>query len=210
VLQEVTDMLNRIHIKTRLLILIVATLVSLGMAYSTKADTLTFAGIQVYYAGDPSEGMDNPWGVTNPGGNAISILGMTPAGAPGTLTFDTGGNPGVSLVSSTPGLFDVNLYGDTTNIISAGKLVTGSYTFNSPSDTFEINGFTNAGANPVDAVTINVAADGVVTLGSSSLELVTDPPSGVPEVDPTSAMSPPALLAGAVLIIRGRRPMPTP
>jgi hypothetical protein len=194
-------------------LLTLAALIVLGTAFTAKADTLTFANTQVYYVGDASDGVINPFGLTNPGGNPISVLGMTSAGSAGTLVFDTGGTPGVSLVSNAPGLFDVQLYGDTSGIISGGKLVTGVYTFDSASDTFTVNGYTNSGVNPTDYVTINVAANGVVTVQSDSLELAVDPPpppsdpptTGVPEVDPTTSMSAFTLIAGAVFMIRGRR-----
>lgn len=191
-------------------LLALAALMVFGAAFSAKADdVLTYTNTQVYYVGTDST--YNPWGLTNSIGNPISILNMTSAGAAGTLTFDTSGNPGVSLVSNTPGLFNVQLYGDTSGMINNGQLVTGTYTFNSSQDTFSINGYTNSGSDPIDGVTINVAANGVVTLSSSSLELAMEPttdapPSGgAPEIDPATGMSAFTLISGAVLIIRGRR-----
>jgi hypothetical protein len=191
-------------------LLTLAALMVLGAALSAKADdVLTYTNTQVYYVGTDST--YNPFQLTNSIGNPISILNMTPMGAPGTLTFNTSGNPGVSLVSNTPGLFNVQLFGNTSGIISGGQLVAGTtYTFNSSQDTFTINGYTNSGSDPIDGVTIDVAANGVVTLSSSSLELATDPvqvssPTGVPEIDPTTGFSAFTLISGAVLIIRGRR-----
>lgn len=193
-------------------LLTLAALMVLGTAFSAKADDmLTYTNTQVYYVGPSSDGTDNPFGLTNSIGNSISILNMTSAGAPGTLVFNTSGNPGVSLVSNTPGLFDVSLYGNTSGMISGGQLVAGSYTFNSSLDTFDINGYTNSGSDPIDGVTIDVAANGVVTLSSSSLELATQPvadappATGAPEIDPSTGMSAFTLISGAVLIIRGRR-----
>ncbi len=190
-------------------LLTLAALMVLGTAFSVKADALTYTDTQVYYVGTDST--YNPFGLTNSIGNSISILNMTSAGAAGTLIFNTSGNPGVSLVSNTPGLFNVQLFGNTSGMISGGQLVAGTYTFNSTQDTFTINGYTNTGSDPIDGVTIDVAANGVVTLSSSSLELATQPvadPSpatGAPEIDPSTGLSAFTLIFGAVLIIRGRR-----
>jgi hypothetical protein len=205
--------------KTRIFLtklLAVAALAGFGIAHSAKADSVSFA-TTVYYAGPSSDGTDNPFGVVNPIGNAISTLAITPAGAAGTLTFNTSGNPGVSLTGTD---FTVMLYGATNTIVTGTTLNTGVYTFNSASDYFGVatvggtTGFgctagqtCNTGSNPLDVTTINVAASGVITVSSSSLELVAKQttPAGVPEIDPTSAMSPLALLAGAAMMIRGRR-----
>ena len=195
--------------------LAVAAFLGLGMMHSAKADSVTINS-NFYYAGPSTDGADNPFGIVNVGGNAISTLAITSAGAPGTLVFNTSGNPGVSLTGAD---FTVSLFGPVNTIVTGSTLNTGTYTFNSASDYFGIKsaggttGFgclagqtCNTSANPQDIVTINVAANGVVTLSSSSLEVVTQAqPAGVPEIDPTSSLSPLALLVGAAMIIRGRR-----
>ena len=210
-----------------LLKLIAAAVVfGMGTVYSAKADNVSFTS-QVYYVGpstDPTSPPDNPYGLTNTTttGNPISGLALTSAGVQGTLTFNTNGNPGVSITSATPGLFTVNLYGAAaSSIVSGGNLVAGTYTFSDPNDYFGIataGGSTSFGCltgqicnttgDPKDTANITVGPGGVVTVTSSSLELVaavTDPPSGVPEIDPKNAMVPFVLLAGAVLVFRGRR-----
>jgi hypothetical protein len=206
--------------------LIAATaLFGLGIAYSAKADSVSFTST-VYYVGpttDPSAPPDNPYGLVNTTpGNPISVLGITSAGGAGTLTFNTNGNPGVSLTSATPGLFTVNLYGAAASgIVTGTTLNAGSYSFNAPNDYFGIatvGGTTNPGcntgqacnpgSNPTAITTITVGPGGLVTVSSSSFELVAAPtstPSGVPEVDPKNAMVPFVLLAGAALVFRGRR-----
>jgi hypothetical protein len=202
-----------------------AVVFGLGTAYSAKADSYSFSST-VYYAGpttDPSAPPDNPFGVTNPViGNAISGLALTSAGGQGTLTFNTNGNPGVSITSATPGLFTVNLYGAAaSSIVTGTTLNAGTYNFSDANDYFGIataggsTGFgctagqaCNTGTSPVDVTTITVGPSGLITVSSSSLELVADPapPAGVPEIDPKNAMVPFALLAGVVLLVRGRRP----
>ena len=205
----------------------VAALLGLGLAHSAKADNVDTFTSQVYYAGpstDPSAPPDNPYGVVNTTpGNPIAGFALTSAGAQGTFTFDTNGNPGVQLVSTAPGLFTVDMYGAaaSTMVNASGQLVTGTYTFNSSQDYFGIEsaggstGFgclsmqsCNTSGNPLDVTTINVVQGGIVTVSSSSLELVaavTNTPTGAPEVDPKNAMVPLVLLAGAVLVFRGRR-----
>jgi hypothetical protein len=200
-------------------LLAVAVLAGLGMVHAAKADsymeTSTF-----YYAGPETGTTDNPFSIVNVGGNAASTLNLTNAGSTGTLSINTVTNPAISLTGSQ---FTVTLYGVPNTLLSGGNLVTGTYNFNSSFDYFGIetagNGATtgfgcnagqtcNVGANPVDQVTLNVAANGVVTLQSSSLELVTKVSSvttGVPEIDPSSALSPLALLGGVMMIFRGRR-----
>jgi PEP-CTERM motif len=162
-------------------LLTVAALVGLGVAYSAKADSVSFS-TTVYYAGPPGE-VDNPYGVNNAAGaNPISGLLIGTSGATGTVTFNTTGNPGVSVTGAD---FTINLFGSTNTIVTGTTLNTGTYTFSSSSDYFGLaskNGSTgfgcssgqtcNAGANPADVVTINVSAAGVVTLASSSLEVV--------------------------------------
>jgi len=192
-----------------------AVLLVLGTAFSAKADSmLTFTNTQVFYVGPDST--TNPWSLTNSGGDTATYVGMPSTGSPGTLTFNTAGNPGVSLVSNTPsgttGYYSVQLYGDTSSMIKNGQLATGTYTFNSSSDSFAIGGVpAQTGADPIDYATINVAANGVVTLSSSSLELAMQPTTdappagGAPEIDPATGMSAFTLISGAVLIIRGRR-----
>ncbi len=205
------------NIMTKLLA--VAVLAGLGMVHAAKADsymeTSTF-----YYAG-PDTADDPTLGITNASGNADSTFNLTSAGSTGTLSINTVTNPAISLTGSQ---FTVTLYGVPNGLLNgSGQLVTGFYNFNSASDYFGIetagNGATtgfgcnagqscNVGANPVDQVTLNVAANGVVTLQSSSLELVTKVSSvttGVPEINPSSALSPLALLGCAVMIFRGRR-----
>jgi hypothetical protein len=200
-------------------LLAVAVLAGLGMVHAAKADsymeTSTF-----YYAG-PDTADDPTLGITNASGNADSTFNLTSAGSTGTLSINTVTNPAISLTGSQ---FTVTLYGVPNGLLNgSGQLVTGFYNFNSASDYFGIetagNGATtgfgcnagqscNVGANPVDQVTLNVAANGVVTLQSSSLELVTKVSSvttGVPEINPSSALSPLALLGCAVMIFRGRR-----
>jgi len=191
-----------INVLTRFLTAVI--LVGLGMAAAVKADSVT-DNVQVYYVG-PESG-DNPYGLINSGGNTLSYVGMTTGGAAGTLSVNTTGNPGISLVSNTPGVFNVQLYGNTSGIVSGGQLVTGTYSFDSSSDTFAINGASNTGANPVDIATINVASNGIVTLQSDSLEVVTQvgDPSPAPEIDPANAMSAFALVAIAVPVVRSRR-----
>jgi hypothetical protein len=191
-----------INVLTRFLT--VGILVGLGMAAAAKADSVT-DNVQVYYVG-PESG-DNPYGLINSGGNTLSYVGMTTGGAAGTLGVNTTGNPGISLVSNTPGVFNIQLYGNTSGIISGGQLVTGTYSFDSSSDTFAINGSSNTGVNPVDIATINVASNGIVTLQSDSLEVVTQvsDPSPAPEIDPENAMSAFALIAIAVPVVRSRR-----
>jgi hypothetical protein len=183
----------------------VIVLAGLGMAAAAKADSVTDSNVQVYYVG-PESG-DNPFGLTNSGGDALSYVGMTPSGVAGTLTVNTTGNPGISLVSNTPGALNIQLYGNTSGIVSGGQLVTGTYTFDSASDTFAINGSSNTGTNPTDIATINVASNGLVTLQSDSLEVVTQvsDPSPAPEIDPANAMSAFALIAIAMPLVRSRR-----
>lgn len=190
------------NVLTRFLGIII--LASFGMAAAAKADSVT-DNVQVYYVG-PESG-DNPFGLTNPTGNTLSYVGMTPSGAAGILTVNTSGTPGISLVSTTPGTYNIQLYGNTSGIISGGQLVTGTYSFNSASDTFAINGASNTGTNPTDIATINVASNGIVTLQSDSLEVVTSvgEPSSAPEIDPANAMSAFALIGIAVSVIRSRR-----
>lgn len=205
----------------------VTVLFGFGMAYSAKADNISSFTSQVYYAGpatDPTSPPDNPYGVVNTTpGNAISGFALTYAGSQGTLTFDTNGNPGVAITSATPGLFTVDLYGTAASGIvnSSGQLVAGVYTFSDANDYFgiaEAGGGTgggcitgqacNTGTSPADVTTITVGPGGLVTVSSSSLELVSqisNTPTGAPEVDPRNAMVPFALLGGAVLVIRGRR-----
>jgi hypothetical protein len=189
------------------------------MVHAAKADsymeTSTF-----YYAG-PDTTDDPTIGVSNLSGNADNTINLTPTGITGTLSINTVTNPAISLTGAD---FTVTLYGVPNGLLNgSGQLVTGTYSFNSALDYFGVetagNGATtgfmcnagqtcNVGANPVDQVTLNVAANGVVTLQSSSLELVTQVSTvagGVPEIDPSSALSPLALLGGAVMIFRGRR-----
>jgi hypothetical protein len=197
-------------------LLAVAVLIGLGVAYSAKADsystTTTF-----YYVGPSTDGPppDNPYGLTNSIGNPISGLAITSAGSTGTLTVNTA--TGITLTGTD---FTVNLVGSN-SIVSGGALVTGTYTFTSASDYYGMAtalGNTvgacnpgqncNMGSSPGDVFTVNVSGAGIVTISSSSLELAAMPsggPSGVPEIDPSSAMSSLALLAGLVMIMRGRR-----
>jgi hypothetical protein len=201
-------------------LLTLAALAGLGMLHVAKADSYSETST-FYYAGPETGTTDNPFSIVNVGGNAASTLNLTNAGVSGTLTINTVTNPAITLTGAD---FSVTLYGVPNGLLSSGKLVTGTYNFSSGSDYFGIetagNGATtgfgcnagqtcNVGANPVDQVTLNVAANGVVTLSSSSLELVTQvstqPTTGVPEIDPSSALSPLALLGCAVMIFRGRR-----
>jgi hypothetical protein len=199
-------------------LLAVAVLAGLGMVHAAKADSYTETST-FYYAG-PDTADDPTLGITNASGNTDSTFNLTSAGSTGTLSINTVTNPAISLTGSQ---FTVTLYGVPNTLLSGGNLVTGTYNFNSSFDYFGIetagNGATtgfgcnagqtcNVGANPVDQVTLNVAANGVVTLQSSSLELVTKVSSvttGVPEIDPSSALSPLALLGGVMMIFRGRR-----
>jgi hypothetical protein len=206
--------------------LTVAALVGLGMAYSAKADSVTLS-VATYYAGPTGE-IDNPFSVTNStvGANSISRFSLTTAGAAGNLTLDTTGNPGLTLTSTTAGLYNVTLYGATNTMVTGTTLNTGTYSFSNSQDYFGIlatptqfpgsgscaiaNQYCTTGTSPSDVVTINVAATGLVTITSSSMELVagvSSPPpnNSVPEIDPKNGMSAFALLAGAVLIMRGRR-----
>jgi hypothetical protein len=205
-------------------LLAVAVLAGLGMVHAAKADSYTETST-FYYAG-PDTADDPTLGITNASGNTDSTFNLTSAGSTGTLSINTVTNPAISLTGSQ---FTVTLYGVPNGLLNgSGQLVTGTYTFNSASDYFGIEsagngavtGFygspavacntgqiCNGTADPIDQVTLNVAANGVVTLQSSSLELVTKVSSvaGVPEIDPSSALSPLALLGCAVMIFRGRR-----
>ena len=199
-------------------LLAVAVLAGLGMVHAAKADSYTETST-FYYAG-PDTADDPTIGVSNLSGNADNTINLTPTGITGTLSINTVTNPAISLTGAD---FTVTLYGVPNGLLNgSGQLVTGTYSFNSALDYFGVetagNGATtgfmcnagqtcNVGANPVDQVTLNVAANGVVTLQSSSLELVTKVSSvaGVPEINPSSALSPLALLGCAVMIFRGRR-----
>jgi hypothetical protein len=203
----------------------VVVLAGLGMVHVAKADSYSETST-FYYAGPETGTTDNPFSITNVGGNLASTMNLTNAGSTGTLSINTVTNPAISLTGSQ---FTVTLYGVPNGLLNgSGQLVTGTYNFNSASDYFGIEsagngavtGFygspavacntgqiCNGTADPIDQVTLNVAANGVVTLQSSSLELVTKVSSvaGVPEIDPSSALSPLALLGCAVMIFRGRR-----
>jgi len=196
----------------------VVVLAGLGMVHVAKADSYSETST-FYYAGPETGTTDNPFSITNVGGNLASTMNLTNAGSTGTLSINTVTNPAISLTGSQ---FTVTLYGVPNGMLSGGSLVTGTYNFSSGTDYFGIetagNGATtgfgcnagqtcNVGGNPIDQVTLNVAANGVVTLQSSSLELVTKVSSvtGVPEINPSSALSPLALLGCAVMIFRGRR-----
>ena len=108
----------------------------------------------------------------------------------------------------------MSLLGLVNTIVTGLTINPGTYTFNSASDYFglkTVGGTTafgcltgqtcNTTADPEDIVTINVAQNGVVTLSSSSLEVV----ALVPENDPRSPIAPLVLLVGAAMLIGERR-----
>jgi len=196
----------------------VTVLAVFGMGFAAYADSVTLNST-FYYAGPETGTTDNPFSIVNANGNAISTLALTSAGSSGTLVLNTTGNPGISLTGSD---FTVQLYGNTSAMVTGSTINTGTYTFNSASDYFGIEtagGTTgyggaglcntgqtcNSGSNPIDDVTINVAQNGVVTLQSSSLELVA---SDVPEMDRSNALASLVLVGGVVTIFRGRRKKP--
>jgi len=174
-----------------------------GMAYSAKADTFS-STVTVYYV-DPSATSYNPWGLTNPGGDSATgstPLAITSAGDVENVSFSTSNTEGVAVGSITGTDFTLELYNppssETGPIVTGTTLNTGTYVFDSCSDYYgavtknSTTGFggscnppgyiscitgqiCNAGSNPNDTVTINVAANGVVTVASSSLEVAFAP-----------------------------------
>jgi len=177
--------------------------VCFGMAYSAKADTWS-ATVTVYYVA-PTDPSYNPWGLTNPGGDATSWLAITPAGDTENVSFSTSAAQGVAVGTITGSDFTIELFNPPVSepgpIVTGTTLNPGTYVFNSCLDYFgaKTSGgntttttgcagdanygnepcmtgqICNAGTSPNDVVTINVAANGVVTVQSSSMEVAFSP-----------------------------------